>query len=260
MTTQLKSPSKPPRDLNKEFEISIEPYRSALMRYCLGVTGCSWSAEDLMQETLMKAFIMLCRQPYPPPISKAYLFRIASNAWIDHCRKQRIDIDSYKELQDVASEQAVDPLEIKDAIETLVALLPPKQRVITLLIDVFEYTAAEVAEMIQSTEGAVKAGLHRARTKLKSLTKMKSPERNVGEYLKRKQVVDQDVVIAYLKAFNQRDPYAVALLLNDHTHLDMIPSLQGEHKDQIQNSPNHSTHPLMSIKRGFFTGPQSVAA
>ena len=76
------------RDVQRRFMNEIEPYRSELWRYCKMLTRSPWDADDLMQETLMKAYATL-GQLFQPIYPKPYLFRIASNTWIDHCRKSK---------------------------------------------------------------------------------------------------------------------------------------------------------------------------
>lgn len=60
-------------------------------------------------------------------------------------------------------------LEIEVAFHALTRHLPPLQRTVFLLRNVFEYSIAETARLLQTTEGAVKAALHRARKSLGSV-------------------------------------------------------------------------------------------
>jgi DNA-directed RNA polymerase specialized sigma24 family protein len=60
----------------------FEPYLSDLHKHCLRLTGSTWDAEELTQETLLKAQIALEKHP-DRPISKSFLYRIATNLWID---------------------------------------------------------------------------------------------------------------------------------------------------------------------------------
>jgi RNA polymerase sigma-70 factor (ECF subfamily) len=70
----------------------VEPIRPELHRYCLKLTGELWSAEDLVQDTLLRGFGGLGRGDLHGPGSavrsaKAWLFRVASNLWIDAARR-----------------------------------------------------------------------------------------------------------------------------------------------------------------------------
>ncbi|MBD3921953.1 RNA polymerase sigma factor [Paenibacillus sp. PR3] len=61
----------------------------------MALTKSPWDAEDLMQEAVMKAYAILpqLHQPLQP---KAYLFRIASNTWIDQCRRSKHDLLAFR--------------------------------------------------------------------------------------------------------------------------------------------------------------------
>lgn len=219
--SDLQSLGKISRDLKKEFDLLVIPHRPALWRYCRAITGSAWDAEDLVQETLLRAFASLS-QLWQPLVPKAYLFRIASNAWIDQCRKQRIEWEENVEPEQLSQPVSVDSLEVTEAMETLVANLPARQRVIFLLIDVFDFTAAEAASMIGSTEGAVKAALHRARVKLQE---RKGRQREEDVPMKVRQTwteSDKMIVQAYLDAFNRRDPDGIAELLDDQAAVDIV--------------------------------------
>src|SRR6266404_8240376 len=64
-----------------------EPCRPELHRYCRALTGSVWDAEDLVQDTLLRAFAKLGEVSLRIDNPKAYLFRIASNLWVDHFRR-----------------------------------------------------------------------------------------------------------------------------------------------------------------------------
>lgn len=203
----LQELGKPVRDLHDHFAAVTEPVRPALWRYCLRLTGSAWDAEDLVQETLLKAFAKL-RQYWQPLDAKSYLFRIATNAWIDIQRKARLLTTELDETYEGAIAPAVDPGERLAAMEALVTTLPPRQRVVLLLTDVFDFTAAEVAAMIGTTEGAVKAALHRARTSLRGLTAATARARQAAR-------APNALLQQYMDAFNRRDPDAIAALFHE---------------------------------------------
>jgi RNA polymerase sigma factor (sigma-70 family) len=64
-----------------------EPLRPDLHRYCRALTGAVWDAEDLVQDTLLRAFAKLGEVSHQVDNPKAYLFRIASNLWVDRFRR-----------------------------------------------------------------------------------------------------------------------------------------------------------------------------
>lgn len=199
--------SKPMREMRKPFLELVEPHRQRLWKYCLRLTGSPWDAEDLFQETMAKAFSRLAFF-WQPLEARPYLFRIASNAWIDEvCRHRTVPED----LEELPQPSLADPdqAEVREAMETLIGLLPPRQRVAVLLVDVFDFTAAEVGAMLGLTEGAVRAVLHRARTTLRT----QGPA-VPGWEPQRLSVQARHVVDRFIDAFNRRDPEGIVALMD----------------------------------------------
>jgi len=237
--------------LQERFEALAAPYRSSLEWYCRNIAGSAWEADDLVQDTWLKAFAMFKRQPLRGDMSKAYLFRIASNTWIDRYRKSRLPVDSFEDQEQIASRSGVDPSEVEDAIETLVAHLPERQRAILLLVDVFQFSSGEAASMLGMTEGAVKAGLHRARTKLQSLRDSgKDDESSGAEERAKGRQVDEKLVYAYMEAFAQMDPAAIAMLHNDAAQPDLVKALTCTRSaGKIRSAERgHSANPLAYLR------------
>lgn len=215
--------------LKKKFLKMIEPYRTDLWNYCRKLTRSPWDAEDLVQETLMKAFASL-GQIWQPLIPKSYLFRIATNTWLNHYRKQQRIVYSIEE--NLMEDEVVSyKFEVQEAIELLVQQLPPRQVVTILLIDVFDFTARETAEMLMTTESAVKSILYRARVKLKSVVEKES---NAEETMK--QIIpDTAIVNAFIEAFNRRDPDAMAALFSENAYNDIVHVGQEFGRETIRN-------------------------
>src|SRR5438132_6398328 len=73
----------------RRFLETYEPFRTQLYRYCRYLTRSPWDAEDLAQDTLARAFVTLARMHGQEPANpRAWLFRIASNLWIDQTRRR----------------------------------------------------------------------------------------------------------------------------------------------------------------------------
>jgi RNA polymerase sigma factor (sigma-70 family) len=212
-------------------------YRSDLLKYCCAITGSTWDGEDLFQETMMKAFKRQSKSDNGT-IPKSYLFRIASNAWIDHCRKQRIDIDSFTDVNYLAVENSIDIVDLKEAIDVLVTHLSQKQQIVFLLIEVFQYTASEVAEKIGTSEGAVKALLNRARTKLKSIAESTAGTEGEDINVQEEQESTELLVRAYLEVFKRRDPDTIFLLLESNAYANVVQFNQAYSKKNLQDSNN----------------------
>ena len=143
----------------------IEPERPRLFRYCRKLVGNVWDAEDLVQEAMLRGFANLALQDNRDMHWGAYLARIASNLWIDQKRKYQPAA-----LEDVAEPtippQAETATAIRDGGRILLTLLSPQERCAIVMKEVFQFSLAEIAALLETTEGAVKTALHRGREKL----------------------------------------------------------------------------------------------
>jgi RNA polymerase sigma-70 factor, ECF subfamily len=146
----------------RRFLETYEPLRPDLYRYCRYLTRSPWDAEDLAQDALARAFATLARMGSEPANPRAWLFRVASNLWIDEIRKRR-EIPNDPEPR---GEAAGEPRGPREAAGTLLVKLSPQERAAVVLKDVFELSLEEIAETLGTTVGAIKAALHRGRGKL----------------------------------------------------------------------------------------------
>lgn len=149
---------------------TITHLRPRLHRYCARMTGSVMDGEDVMQEAVFEAYRKLDTFDNDKSLSP-WLFRIAHNRCIDFLRRRKV-----REAAESAAAPAdvVMPIEpvghgIDRAVERLVINLPPKERACVLLKDVLDFSLEEIADLVESTEGGVKAALNRGRTKLASL-------------------------------------------------------------------------------------------
>ncbi|MCY9668002.1 RNA polymerase sigma factor [Paenibacillus alginolyticus] len=140
-----------------------------IYRYCLHITHNQWDADDLSQEVLFKVYKVVKSDP-SRMISKAYLYRIASNAWKDKIKmdKRRIQTTDTA-FNDTSFHDG--ELSTRELLEALAHRLSPRALVILLLIDVFDSTAKETAEFLSQAEGTVQVTLGRARLRLKKLAR-----------------------------------------------------------------------------------------
>ncbi|MBP1903427.1 RNA polymerase sigma-70 factor (ECF subfamily) [Paenibacillus turicensis] len=158
----------------------LEQALPALRRYCLSLTCNVWDSEDLFQQTLMKAWPKLQSKTSTLHI-EAYLITIAKNCWIDEMRKQTNARSFISQLSSHESSFIADwevEWKVEEALELLITSLPPLQRTVLLLRDVFGYSGPEVADLLSTTEGAVRVALHRAR---KTLSRIQSRELEKGQ-------------------------------------------------------------------------------
>lgn len=101
------------------------------------------------------------------PNPEALLFRIARNTWIDILRR-KATLSRVLELDQSPTEASAEygSFEIEAAFQALQEHLSPLQQAVFLLRDVLGHSAMEAAEILDTTEGAIKAALHRARQAL----------------------------------------------------------------------------------------------
>lgn len=193
-----------------------EPHRPDLHRYCRHLARTPWDAEDLAQEVMARAFATLGCMAAPAPNPRAWLFRVASNLWIDRARRVR-ESDGGVERLPAASAEPVSP----DAAESLLARLSPQERATVVLKDVFDFTLEETAAALSTTAGAVKSALHRARGKLAD------PELAAGAR------PEPAVVDAFCAAFNARDIPRLTALLLDTASVEIV----GVHTEGAESAP-----------------------
>lgn len=187
------------RETNAAWAERLVAQRDRLYSYCMTLTEWSDEAEDLCQETLTRA--LAAEQLYRNHGNeRALLFRIAKNARIDQVR--RCKADAFDSFPDIPAQTVSDSTELETAIKVLLQHVSPLQSSVFLLREGFALTAPEVARLLNTSEGAVKAALHRARTALRQL-RTSLPE---TEWVKEEDApMQKDVVRAYLKAIQDGD-------------------------------------------------------
>ena len=160
------------RQARRDFLVAMEPVRASVYAYCRSLTPTVWDAEDLLQETLTKALAEASQRYEPIRNIQAWLVRIATNTWIDSLRRSgRVTLERAESTLDLPDDGAEDPLTavaVESALRQLLHLLPPRERACVVLKDVFSYSLAEIAEVMETTPGAVKSALHRGRATLRA--------------------------------------------------------------------------------------------
>ena len=218
----------------RAFLETITTLRPAFHRYCARMTGSVLDGEDVVQEALFEAYRKLDQFDASRPL-KPWLFRICHNRCIDFLRR--------KGVREKAEETAAQPEEappdepntlgLGKAVEHLVVSLPPKERACVLLKDVFDYSLEEVAELVDSTVGGVKAALNRARTKLAASSPAKPPP---GADPEKAQLVQ-----LYVERFNRRDWNGVRELISADARLRVADRYAG----RLSGSPYFSVYEKM---------------
>lgn len=183
----------------RAFLETITNLRPSLHRYCARMTGSVLDGEDVVQEALFQAYRMLDTFDDSRPLAP-WLFRIAHNRCIDSLRRR--EVRKGAEAADPAPDRVMpaDPpgAALGRAVEHLVLALPPKERACVLLKDVFDYSLEEIAELVDSTVGGVKAALNRGRSKLPASPEPAAARRPKDPDLAR-------LLHLYVERFNRRD-------------------------------------------------------
>jgi RNA polymerase sigma-70 factor (ECF subfamily) len=173
-----------------------------------------WAAEDLVQETLLRAFGTLGRVHTPVRNPRAYLLRTATNLWIDGERRRDRENAVVAEVARADDGIAHAPSgELRDAGRRLLERLAPRERAAVLLKDVFDLDLEETAEVLETSVGAVKAALHRGRERLRE------PE---AAATARRRVPSVALVDRFVALFNAADKDALLALVLDNAQVDNL--------------------------------------
>ena len=201
---------------------TVSQIRPRLHRYCARMTGTVMDGEDVVQDALFEAYRKLDQFDDSRPLSP-WLFGIAHNRCIDLLRHRSA---GKKAEASIAVPEAVMPTEpaalgIGKAVEHLVLTLPPKERACVLLKDVFDYTLEEIAELVGSTVGGVKAALNRGRSKLAASPVPQISSRPADPELTR-------VLHLYVERFNKRDWNSLRELIRADARLRVADAFVGK--------------------------------
>lgn len=169
-----------PTQRRAEFERQMLPHLDALYRTALGMTRNANDAEDLVQETFVRAF-QFFDQFQGGTNARAWLFRILTNLYINTYRKKTREPErvSYDELEDfylynrlahdestghggTPEQEIVQKVQV-EAIREAIENLPDEYRDTVLLADLNDFAYQEIAEMLNIPIGTVRSRLSRGR-------------------------------------------------------------------------------------------------
>jgi RNA polymerase sigma-70 factor (ECF subfamily) len=186
------------------------------------MTGSALDGEDIVQEALFEAYRKLDQFDESRPLSP-WLFRIAHNRCIDFLRKREARAELEAASAGPESTLPVDAsiATLGRAVERLVTALPPKERACVLLKDVFDYNLEEIAELVDSTVGGVKAALSRGRSKLSTAPAWSAPPRPANPN-------STGVLKLYVERFNRRDWDGVRELIRADARLQVADRFAGK--------------------------------
>ena len=232
---------------SEAFRQLVEPHRHELHVHCYRVLGSLADAEDLLQETLLAAWQGLPGFQERASL-RSWLYRIATNRCLNWLRSvnRRTKVEAARlpveppeptRLGEITWLEpypdsslhewgGVEPgpearFETREAISlafvTALQLLPPRQRVVVILRDVLGFRAAEVAEVLDTTEESVTSALKRARATLgRNLpTDEQPPPPNSA--------AEQTLVEKLVDAFERGDVEGIVSLMTDDAWVRMPP-------------------------------------
>ncbi|OCB37975.1 RNA polymerase subunit sigma-70 [Mycobacterium malmoense] len=228
----------------EDFIAQAAPFRAELIAHCYRMLGSVHDAEDLVQETYLNGWRGY--QAFEERAAlRTWLYRIATTACLralQH-RARRVlpagviegSIDPDIDLDAIAGpHEWLEPIpdaltfrtpednvtarqSLRLAVMTALQELPARQRAVLILRDVVQFSAAEVAELLETTPVAVNSSLQRARARLAELS---PTEENLSEPddAERRALLDR-----YCAAFENADMAALTALLQADVKLEMPP-------------------------------------
>jgi RNA polymerase sigma-70 factor (ECF subfamily) len=226
------------------FEEDVERYRHELRVHCYRMLGSYDEAEDLVQETFLRAWRGLDDFEGRSSV-RAWLYRIATNACIDVRRPRRLlpyqlepasfpstalpareDVPWLQPFPDVLLDRAEEPDAVAIRRETielafLIAIqqLPARQRAVLIFRDVLGWPARETAEAVELSVAAVNSALQRARPVLRDQLPPHRSEWSVPAA----SADERELLRKYMDAWEAADPGALAALKHEDIRITMPP-------------------------------------
>ena len=156
---------------SSELRLVLERQLPPLYRFCLHLTRNPHLAEDLAQDTMLKAWNHRKRLRKEQE-ARPWLFTIARNTWLDDRRRARVQKRSTRRLgQTLPAQEECDPQpeaeEHLQAVLNAIQELPDRQRDVLFLCDREGLSHKNVATVLDVSTGAVKASLSLARKRIR---------------------------------------------------------------------------------------------
>jgi RNA polymerase sigma-70 factor (ECF subfamily) len=233
--------------IESDFDAAAAPFRRELVVHCYRMLGSVDEAEDLTQETLIRAWKARTRYDPSRASLRTWLYRIATNACLTSLkgRARRPLPSGLGSASDDPNTPLVPDFEVpwlqplpngylggdhtdpstraaeRDGVRlALIAamqLLPARQRAVLVLRDALQFSAAEVAEQLDTTTAAVNSALQRARATLSAAAPREDAQRTPDSRTTR------EAVERYVRAFEAADVHSLITLLTDDAVLEMPP-------------------------------------
>jgi RNA polymerase sigma-70 factor, ECF subfamily len=232
-----------------EFVSLTAPFHNELLAHCYRMLGSVHDAEDMVQETLLRAWRSFGEFDDSRASMRTWLYRISTNACLTALGRRtrrplpsalgpphgdldvpfdrRTEIPWLEPVPDASiAATSGDPATIvasrasvRLAFVAALQHLPARQRAVLILHDVLEWRAAEVADLLVTTPAAVNSALQRARAQLARAAL------DEDELIEPTDPVRRALVDRYLAAFDAADATALAQIMRDDVVLEMPPVL-----------------------------------
>jgi RNA polymerase sigma-70 factor, ECF subfamily len=235
--------------IGEDFERRTNPFRRELLVHCYRMLGSVHDAEDLLQETMLRAWRARERFDAGRASLRTWLYRIATNACLSALESRsrrplpsgmvsptddpeapmipRQEVPWLQPFPDaMLGAEREDPAtalatrgSLRLAFVAAMQYLPPRQRAVLILRDVLDWSAAEVAGALDTTPAAVNSALQRARARLEEVG-VDEDQIDEPSDPDRRALIDR-----YVTAFENADVVALERLLTDDAVLEMPPVL-----------------------------------
>jgi RNA polymerase sigma-70 factor, ECF subfamily len=230
---------------SEDFARLADPFRRELLQHCYRMLGSIHDAEDLVQETLLRAWRAFGTYDAARASMRTWLYRIATNACLtalDQRRRRPLpsglaapaegatslelgsEVAWLQPIPDHLLPQPTDPaalvasrVGVRLALITALQHLPARQRAVLILREVMAWSAAEVATILETTPAAVNSALQRARAQLNTAAPLES------EVIEPQDSRWQDLLDRYMRAFENADVDSLIGLLREDVTLEMPP-------------------------------------
>jgi RNA polymerase sigma-70 factor (TIGR02960 family) len=216
----------------RAFAELAERHRHELRVHCYRMLGNFDDAEDVVQETLVRAW--RARDGFTGTGFRAWLYKIATNASLDVIRRKKREpangevpwLQPYPDrLLDLAAPPDARPDALAVARETIelaflaaIQLLPAQQRAILILRDVLEWSAKESAELLDTSVAGVNSALQRARATLRGKLPVRDEHAPAAPT-----EAERSLLARYIDAHQRGDVGALTALVRDDIRVTMPP-------------------------------------
>jgi RNA polymerase sigma-70 factor (TIGR02960 family) len=215
-----------------------QPYRRELHVHCYRMLGSFEGAEDVVQETYLRAWRNLDSFE-GGPLFRAWLYKIATNACLDEIRRNKRRVPSLESFRDVPwlqpypdrlldemaprEDEPETAVVERETIElTFVAViqaLPPRQRAVLIMRDVLDWTARATAELLDMTVAAANSALQRARATIHELLPQDRTKRSTAGLSEH----EQRLLKGFIDAHERGDAAAAIAMVREDIRITMPP-------------------------------------